>query len=382
MNKTDYLTTATSANRQWENRLATILEKAAEKTGIPRAAMLRLLDSPTPGLLEKLFAAARRQRERHFGDSVFLYGFLYISTHCRNRCRFCFYRQPNAQAVRYRKTPAEVAESARLLARSGVHLIDLTAGEDPRFYTDDENGFAAVADTVLSIKGDTGLPVMASVGVVPDPVLDNLAAGGADWYACYQETHNRQLFNKLRVGQSFEARCRSKAAAKARGLLVEEGLLCGVGETSLDLVNAFDAMSRMGADQVRVMTFVPQAGTPMKDQPPSSSLREIITMALMRIAFPGILIPASLDVDGLAGLKERLDAGANVVTSLVPPGRGLAGVAQSALDIEDGRRTVEGIAPTLRACGLQPASIDHYRSWIAERKRTTGLHDRTMVKAC
>lgn len=378
----DHSATVIRAYHHGRREFADILEKAADSAGISRAAMIRLLDSPAPSLLEKLFAAARRQRERYFGNRVFLYGFLYISTHCRNRCSFCFYRKTNTRAVRYRKTRAEIAESARQLARSGVHLIDLTAGEDPFFYTDAENGFAPVIDTVKSIRADTGLPVMASVGVVPDAVLDRLAAAGAEWYACYQETHNRQLFDQLRVGQSFEARCRSKVAAKARGMLVEEGLLCGVGETSRDLVNSFDAMARLRADQVRVMTFVPQAGTPMTDYPPASSLRECIAIALMRIAFPGLLIPASLDVDGLAGLSLRLEAGANVVTSLVPPGQGLAGVAQSALDIEDDRRSVKGIAPTLRTCGLQPATADQYRNWIAERKRTACFHDRRLAKAC
>jgi methylornithine synthase len=141
-------------------------------------------------------------------------------------------------------------------------------------------------------------------------------------------------------------------------------------------------MSRLGADQVRVMTFVPQAGTPMKDQPPSSSLRECIAIALMRLAFPGLLIPASLDVDGLAGLRLRLEAGANVVTSLVPPGQGLAGVAQSTLDIEAGRRTVESIGQILRTCRLRPATADQYRNWVAERKRSAGFHDRQAAAAC
>ncbi len=378
----DHSATVIRGYHHGRRALADILEKAADNAGISCADMIRLLDSPAPSLLEKLFAAARQQRERHFGNRVFLYGFLYISTHCRNRCSFCFYRKTNTHAVRYRKPPAEIVESARQLTRSGVHLIDLTSGEDPCFYTDEGNGFAAVIDSVQSIRADTNLPVMVSVGVVPDTVLDKLAAAGADWYACYQETHNRQLFDRLRVGQRFEARCRSKVAAKARGMLVEEGLLCGVGETSRDLVNSFDAMARLGADQVRAMTFVPQAGTPMADQPPASSLRECIAIALMRIAFPGLLIPASLDVNGLAGLRRRLEAGANVVTSLVPSGRGLAGVAQSALDIEDGRRSVEGIAPTLRTCGLQPATTDQYRHWVAARKRSVCFHDRRAAKAC
>lgn len=49
----------------------------------------------------------------------------------------------------------------------------------------------------------------------------------------------------------------------------------------------------------------------------------------MRLLFPDKLIPASLDVDGISGLELRLMAGANVVTSIIPPNEGLAGVAQS-----------------------------------------------------
>ncbi len=79
-------------------------------------------------------------------------------------------------------------------------------------------------------------------------------------------------------------------------------------------------MREIGADQVRVMTFVPQEGTPMAGRAAPDSTREMVVIAVLRLAFPDRLIPASLDVGGLAGLKMRLDAGANVVTSLAVPG--------------------------------------------------------------
>ena len=350
-----------------------VLDQAAQIAGVPISTMIRLLDEPDPVLLERLFAEARRQRSLYFGNRVFMYGFLYISTHCRNHCRFCLYRRNNPRAARYRKPPEQVRESALELARSGVHLIDLTAGEDPRFYNDDSHGFDPVFDLIRSIKADTGLPVMASVGVVPEPLMDRLAESGADWYACYQETHNPELFTRLREGQSYDVRYRSKLAAKSRGMLIEEGLLCNVGETARDLLCSFSAMAGLDADQVRVMTFIPQSGTPMQNYPRIDALRERIVIALMRNIFPDLLIPASLDVDGLAGLRQRLDAGANVVTSLVPPGQGLAGVAQSALDIEDGRRTVEGIREILTLCGLEPADSDQYRNWVEHRRRLAFL---------
>ena len=350
--------------------LAAIIETAASHAGLPPSVMVRLLDSPTPGLLDLLFAAARRQRERHFGNRVFFYGLLCISTYCRNRCSFCDYRKSNTEAVRYRKTPTEVVAYARQLARSGVHLINLTAGEDPVYFNGDPHSTDPVIDMVRLIRKDTGLPVMISFGALTGSMLERMQAAGADWFACYQDTFNRQLFEQLRVGQDFAARYHSKVMAKARGMLMEEGILCGIGETSKDIMDALAAMSRLNADQVRAITFVPQAGTPRRDDIPASSLRELIIIALMRITFPGLLIPASLEAGGLAGLRKRLDAGANVVTGLVPPGTGLAGMISNVLRFKSDWPTVNGIGRILQSCGLAPASAEDYRHWMQRRKRT------------
>ena len=80
----------------------------------------------------------------------------------------------------------------------------------------------------------------------------------------------------------------------------------------------------------------------------------MLTIAAMRLAMPDRFIPASLDVDGIAGLERRLEAGANVVTSIVPPTVGLAGVSQAELDIDEGYRTVHGVLPHLVVWGFAP----------------------------
>jgi methylornithine synthase len=113
------------------------------------------------------------------------------------------------------------------------------------------------------------------------------------------------------------------------------------------------------------MTFVPQAGTPMAGAPSAGDSDELLTIAAMRLTMPGRFIPASLDVDGIAGLERRLQAGANVVTSIVPPTVGLAGVSQAELDIDEGYRTVHGVLPHVERLGLRPAPVDEYRERMA-----------------
>jgi methylornithine synthase len=346
-----------------------ILERARRGGGLCGDDIRFLLGQTYPVRVERLFAAARRLRQEHFDDRVFLYGFVYFSTYCRNDCAFCRHRRSNPAGRRHRKTAADIMGAARLLADEGVHLIDLTMGEDPRYFEDQPAGFDRLAEKIRKVKSETGLPVMISPGVLPRKALRQMARAGADWYACYQETHNLGLFARLRPHQDYAERRQAKMDAAGAALLVEEGILCGVGETPGDVAESIAEMGALGADQVRVMTFVPQPGTPMAGVPAPDPLRELLIIAVLRLAFPDRLIPASLDVEGLGGLRCRLDAGANVVSSLIAPNTGLTGVASLTRDIDASRRMPAAVNPVLASCGLTPAGRDDYRSWMQQRRR-------------
>jgi len=255
------------------------------------------------------------------------------------------------------------------MAASGVHLLDLTMGEDP-FYYEKENGFEPLLPLIKEIKRETSLPIMISFGAIPDEVLKELFETGAEWYACYQETHNEKLFHQLRLSQSYSDRLNKKYKAARLGLLLEEGILSGVGESLDDVADSMEEMRKMGAHQVRVMNFIPQQGTPMHDFPPPPKMRELLIIAVLRLLFPRRLIPASLDVYGIDGLKGKLEAGANVVTSLILPHSEMVGVAQSTLDVCEGYRTVKGITPILNELGLTKAELGDYVSWIENERKS------------
>ena len=349
------------------NKLDEILQKAVHENRLEKEEIIFLLNLRQPGRIQAVFEVARELRSRYFNNRLFLYGFLYLSTHCRNLCNFCYFRSANAHPERYRRDVSDIVAAARSLADAGVHLIDLTMGEDPQLF--EGPGFEPFLEMIKAVRQATGLPIMVSPGVVPSEVLSDLIAAGISWYACYQETHNHKLFNQLRPGQSYAARMEIKALAAKLGLLIEEGLLCCVGESAQDIADSIGLMGSPEVSQMRAMTFVPQKGTPMQSRIRPEPLREMLTIAVMRLMYPDRLIPATLDVPGLNGLQSRLEAGANVVTSLVPPGFGLAGVARNSLDIDEARRTVDGILPELRKLGLEPSSVDDYSTWLDLRFR-------------
>lgn len=343
---------------QQHRSLDLVLDKLEQGRQPSAGELAPLFDLQGPAR-ERLFGAARSARASSHGARVYLYGFIYLSTYCRNDCAFCQFRRSNAGQERSRKSLEAVREAGLRLAEDGVDLLDLTLGEDP-FYRDG-SGFARLLELVAELKRAAGLPIMVSPGLATRAQLERLAGAGADWYACYQETHNPEFFPRLRLGQNYAERFAAKLEARNAGLLVEEGMLAGVGESAADLAESVRVMAAAPFAQVRAMTYVPHPSTLLAPSPTPG--RELNAIAVMRLLMPDRLIPASLDVEGLRGLAGRLEAGANVITSLIPSGRGFSGVA-SRLDIEESRRSVGAVRAELARLGLEPGGPAAYRAWL------------------
>lgn len=305
--------------------------------------------------LQKLHYLARKVRDHFFGNKVFLYSFVYFSTHCKNNCSFCYYNRCN-DIQRYRLGIDEIRNICRALKNESIHMLDLTMGEDPYFHNEPER----FVDIVKAVKEETGLPIMISPGVMNDEALSRLHESGADFLALYQETHDFDLFHKLRVGQSFEERMHARQFAKNIGYCVEDGILTGVGNDIESTIKSLCAMQKSRPDMVRVMTFVPQEGTPLEEIDQKSSLSELKIISILRLMFPDRLIPASLDLEGIDGMVHRLNAGANVVTSIIPSDSPLEGVVNYDRELEERDRDPKSVIKRLRSIGMEPASQDEF----------------------
>jgi len=342
-----------------------ILDKASEGRGIDSEEIGKLLSISDPASLRALFDTAYSVKKKHFGDKVFTYGFVYFSTFCRNNCSFCYYRRSN-NTERYRKTTEEIVMLSGDLQDSGVNLVDLTMGEDPAMYSD---RYDRLTDIVSKVDSAVSIPIMLSPGAVSEDAFPLFRDAGADWFACYQETHNRKLFSERRLNQDYDHRSDQRRWARKYGMLAEDGIMVGIGETRTDVAESIVQMGNQGCEQIRVMTFIPQQGTPMSASVQKQREEELKVMAVMRLAYPDRLIPASLDVEGIDGLIPRIRAGANIVTSIVPPHVELAGVAQKELDIENGRRSIDHVIDVLEKEGCRTGSNNDYAGLLMNMKR-------------
>lgn len=333
-----------------------------------RSDIERLLSPRNEQERDLIFKTAREIKEKHFSNKIFLYGFIYFSTFCKNNCSFCFFRKENKVAPRYRKDREEIMEIAESLVQEGVNLLDLTSGDDPYF----QHNFDELLEIIKEISDlEDDVSMMVSPGVVNERRMKELRDAGVDWYALYQETHNPKLYEKLRLNQSFSEREKARKNAAKAGMMVEDGILLGVGETKEDLANSIFTMSKEDLGQARCMLFVRHEGVPLpKEGPPADY--SLVT-ALLRITNPSRLVPATLDVGGLKGIEGLLDAGANVVTSIILPNFQLAGVAQHEYGIENGERSPSSVESFLKKKGLKPASNRSLKLFQEEHIGAEGL---------
>ncbi|WP_086636641.1 methylornithine synthase PylB, partial [Methanonatronarchaeum thermophilum] len=308
--------------------------------------LIRLLNPQNNDEKQLLFQKAREIRDKNFKNGIYLYGFVYFSTNCRNNCRFCYYRCDNKHPERYRKTRNEIIKISNKYVEEGVHLLDLTSGEDP-YYHDNFNRYTELLQEINKL--DT--PIMISPGVLTQKQLKEAKEAGADWYALYQETHSKPLYKKLRPNQPYQKRYNARKNANKNGFLTEDGMLLGIGENLDDIAKTIKKMSKQPTNQVRCMKYVKQKGIPIPHQKTPTEYSTVI--AVLRLTNPQKLIPASLDINGLKGIEKPLEAGANVVTSLVISDLGLKGVAQHEYGIDSGERSPKQVKKYLKQKGYK-----------------------------
>lgn len=237
-------------------------------------------------------------------------------------------------------------------------MIDLTMGEDPYYYEDPDR----FVELVKIVKEELELPIMISPGLMDNATLLKAREKGANFLALYQETYDTELYRKLRVGQSFNGRVNARLFAKEQGYCVEDGILTGVGNDIESTILSLRGMRTNDPDMVRVMTFLPQEGTPLEGFRDKSNLSELKIISVLRLMFPKRLIPASLDLEGIDGMVHRLNAGANIVTSILPPDSRLEGVANYDRDLEERDRDIRSVLRRLETMGMEPARQAEFES--------------------
>ena len=316
-----------------------LIEKAERTHQLTEAELSALLAND--GAEEELAQAADRVRFLCVGDEVHLRGLIEFSSYCRQNCLYCGLRRNNEKAQRYRLTHAEIVTLAEKAKSAGYPTVVMQSGEDAWFTAE------RLADIVRDVKR-LGLTVTLSVGERTTEEYRVLREAGADRFLLRIETTDREIYERLDPGMSFENRLRCLEDLKRLGYEVGTGCLVGLpGQTTESLARDILFFQKIDADMVGIGPLVPNEDTPLGSEKPGDMHLVRRMVAAIRLLLPEANIPATTAMETLRpGAREMmLQSGANVMMPNVTEGE-----ARQKYALYPGKACVADTPEHCRAC--------------------------------
>lgn len=284
-----------------------LIARAEQTHRLSRDELVLLLTDP--GAAEPLYEAADRVREKYVGPQVELRGLIEFSNICKQNCLYCGLRRENREIPRYRLEADMILEFGRRAAELGYKTVVMQSGED-EFFTPERLG------PVLAELKTLGVALTLSIGEKTREEYAALRAAGADRYLLRIETTDKELYEKLDPGMSWDNRVRCLHDLKELGYEVGTGSLVGLpGQTVESLAQDVLFFQELDADMVGIGPFIPNPDTPLADSTGGTFDLACRMMALTRLLLPEANIPATTAMETLQpdGRMLALQRGANVV---------------------------------------------------------------------
>ena len=266
-----------------------------------------------------LMAAARAERRRVYGDTVFLRGLIEFTNYCSNDCYYCGIRASNRAAVRYRLDEAAILAAVETVVRAGLGTVVLQGGEDPLWTC------GRLEALVREIRGaHPDLAITLSVGEHPAACYQALRAAGADRYLLREETADPRHYALLHPPhQQLATRLRALADLRAAGYQVGGGFMVGSpGQSPRELLADLRYLQQLRPEMIGIGPFLHHHETPFAAAPDGDLRLTLRLVALLRLLLPSALLPATtaLATASEAGRVAGLNAGANVLMpNFTPP---------------------------------------------------------------
>ena len=293
-----------------------LIDTLRETHDLDDAALLDLL--ATDRYDDALRAAADAVRRESYGTDVYVRGLIEFTNYCKNDCYYCGIRRSNGAAVRYRLTEDEILACCREGHALGFRTFVLQGGEDP-YFTDDR---------VCQIVGDirAAFPdcaITLSIGEKSRESYQRFFEAGADRYLLRHETANEAHYAMLHPSDLSGAHRKACLyTLRDIGYQVGAGIMVGSpGQTLAHIVEDIRFLQDLRPDMIGIGPFLPHKDTPFKDAPSGSLALTLRLLGVLRLLFPGVLLPATTALGTIhpRGREMGLQWGANVLMPNLSP---------------------------------------------------------------
>ena len=234
--------------------------------------------------LLSLLAAAFRVRKHYFGNTVHLY---YLknakSGLCSEDCGYCSQSAvTEAEIDKYPLLNADrLLAGARQAAEANARTYCIVAsGRGPSDREVDH-----IANTVKTIKAETGLHICCCLGLLTSEQAQRLKAAGVD-----RINHNlntsRNFHDNICTTHSFDDRLKTLQIARQAGLELCAGLIVGMGESDADVVDVAMELQRLDVESIPINFLIPIEGNLLQNTGQLSPRYCLKTLCLFRLANP------------------------------------------------------------------------------------------------
>lgn len=142
--------------------------------------------------LEQMAEAAKDEKERHFGNSIYFFTPIYIANYCENYCIYCGFNCHN-KIKRAKLNAQEIEEEMEAIARSGLQEILILTGESKKMSSVEYIGEACkIARKYFKVVGLEVYPMNSDEYAY-------LHKCGADYVTVFQETYNSDKYETLHL---------------------------------------------------------------------------------------------------------------------------------------------------------------------------------------
>ncbi len=242
--------------------------------------ILRSDDVELPALL----AATFRVRRAHFGLKVHLY---YLknakSGLCPEDCGYCSQSAVSTAGIdKYALlNEAKLLEGARQAAenRARTYCI-VTSGRGPT-----NREIEHISSVVRKIKDQYGLHICCCLGLLNPDHARTLADAGVD-----RINHNlntsRAFYEQICTTHTYQDRLDTLRVVREAGMELCSGLIVGMGESDLDVVDVAFELRDLGVHSIPVNFLNPIDGTPLENVHRLNPRYCLKTLCLLRLTNP------------------------------------------------------------------------------------------------
>lgn len=294
-----------------------LLEKLEKERMLTKDQWIQLIGSRE--VYESQAAAlAKKIREEHFGNQIYVRGLIEFTNYCKNDCYYCGIRRSNPNAERYRLTMEQILECTDTGYELGFRTFVLQGGEDG-YYTDER--LEEIIKAIKEKHPDCALTL--SLGERSRKSYELFYQAGADRYLLRHETADAGHYQRLHPEEmSYEHRMNCLKELKAIGYQVGCGFMVGSpGQTEETLAEDMLFIQEFQPHMVGIGPFVPHHETPFGKEPGGSVEDTLYLLSLIRILEPTVLLPATTALGTIdpRGREKGILAGANVVMPNLSP---------------------------------------------------------------